>query len=45
MLFYVSGFNDISWNNPTEVNTPNLQHYGDTGIILDRNYAQPVCSP
>ena len=45
MLFYVLGFNDISWNNPTEVYTPNLQHYGDTGIILDRNYAQPVCSP
>ena len=38
------GFNDISWNN-AEVKTPNLQAMAEQGIILDRNYAQPVCSP
>ena len=41
----VSGFNDISWNNPDEFKTPNLQKFAEYGIILDRNYAQPVCSP
>merc|ERR1712173_34870 len=39
------GFNDVSWNNPEEVHTPNLQALGDEGIILDYNYVQPVCSP
>ena len=41
---YVSGFNDISWNNP-DVESPNLQALAEAGVILDRNYVAPACSP
>lgn len=38
------GFNDVGWNNPA-VETPVLNQLGQNGIILDRNYVAPVCSP
>jgi len=38
------GFNDVSWNNP-DVVSPHLHDLAENGIILDRNYVAPVCSP
>ena len=38
------GFNDIGYNNP-EVITPNINDLAANGVILDRNYVQPVCTP
>merc|ERR1712137_393756 len=38
------GFNDIGYNNP-EVITPNINDLAANGVILDRNYVQPICTP
>jgi len=38
------GFNDVGWNNPHMV-TPYMDDLAANGIILDRNYVAPVCSP
>ena len=39
-----SGVNDVSWNNP-EVKTPNLEKLAQSGIILNKAYTLPICSP
>ena len=41
---FISGFNDVGYQNP-EVITPNIDQLAAEGVILDRNYVQPVCSP
>ena len=38
------GWNDIGYHNP-EVISPNLDQLAREGVILDRNYAQAVCTP
>jgi len=38
------GFNDIGWNNAT-AKSPYMDELAKNGIILDRNYVAPVCSP
>ena len=38
------GWNDIGYHNP-EVISPNLDKLANEGVILDRNYAQAVCTP
>ena len=40
----IIGFNDVSWNN-ADVISPNMQGLADAGIIFDRFYTQPSCSP
>ncbi|XP_023323524.1 arylsulfatase B isoform X3 [Eurytemora carolleeae] len=38
------GFNDVSWHNP-DISTPNLHNLGRSGVILEQNYVQPICTP
>ncbi|XP_076040504.1 arylsulfatase B-like [Oratosquilla oratoria] len=38
------GWNDVSWHN-RDVMSPHLQHLRDTGIDLNQNYVQPLCTP
>ena len=38
------GWADVPWNNP-ESPAVNLGRYANEGIILDRHYAHPKCSP
>ena len=38
------GFNDIGYNDP-QVITPNINDLAANGVILERNYVQPVCTP
>ena len=38
------GWNDIGYHN-SEVISPNLDKLASEGVILDRNYAQAVCTP
>ena len=38
------GYNDVSWNNP-EMITPHLHQLAETGVILDKFYSAPRCSP
>ncbi|XP_043240335.1 arylsulfatase J-like [Amphibalanus amphitrite] len=38
------GFNDISWHN-SDILTPNLAKLAGEGVLLERSYVQPVCSP
>ena len=40
----ILGFNDVGYQNP-EVITPNIDQLAAEGVILDRNYVQPVCTP
>ncbi len=39
-----AGYNDVSWNNPL-LKTPNLDGMAGSGVILDRFYSAPKCSP
>ena len=38
------GWADVPWNNP-ESPAINLGKYAKEGVILDRHYAHPKCSP
>ncbi len=38
------GFGDVGFNN-SEIATPTLDMMGREGVILDHNYAYPICSP
>ena len=38
------GFNDIGYNN-ADVITPHINELAANGVILDKNYAQPFCTP
>lgn len=38
------GFHDVSWHNK-EVLTPNLGRLAREGIVLNRSYAMPTCTP
>jgi hypothetical protein len=42
--FNFLGFNDVGYNN-AEVITPNIDDLAKSGIIFDKNYVQPSCSP
>ena len=41
---FVSGVNDVSWNNK-RVKMPNIDNLVKKSIILDNAYSLPVCSP
>ena len=38
------GFDDVGYNG-SEIATPNLDQMAAAGMILDRNYVYPICSP
>ncbi len=38
------GFGDVGYNG-SEIATPNLDQMARNGMILDRNYVYPICSP
>ena len=38
------GYNDVSWHNP-DIKTPNLEALARSGVILENNYVQPICTP
>ena len=40
----IKGWNDIGFHNE-EVISPNINKLASEGIIFERNYAQPVCTP
>ena len=43
-LLKIKGWNDIGFHNE-EVISPNINKLASEGIIFERNYAQPVCTP
>jgi arylsulfatase A-like enzyme len=38
------GWNDVSWHN-NDIVTSNLEHLAKTGVILDKYYTYPTCTP
>ncbi len=38
------GWNDVDWHG-SEIDTPNLNALGQSGVFLERNYVCPVCVP
>ena len=38
------GYNGIGYNNPNII-SPNIDNLAKTGIRLEQNYVQPVCTP
>jgi len=38
------GYNDVGYHNP-EILTPIMDSLANSGLILERNYAQPYCTP
>ena len=39
------GWNDIGYHNAAGYETPNIDKFGQTGLILDNFYVQQICSP
>ena len=39
------GFGDVSWNAPRDVATPNLERLAREGLVLERYYTAPLCTP
>ena len=44
IIFQSKGFNDVGYQNPMVI-SPNIDKLAAKGVILDRNYVQPVCTP
>ncbi|KAK2158175.1 hypothetical protein LSH36_175g04045 [Paralvinella palmiformis] len=42
--FNIQSWNDVGWNNPM-IKTPNLNVLAREGVILERSYVSPLCSP
>ena len=38
------GYNDVGYHN-SEVISPNIDRLASEGIILERSYVQPICTP
>ncbi|XP_043194127.1 arylsulfatase I-like isoform X1 [Amphibalanus amphitrite] len=38
------GYNDVSWHN-SDILSPTLEALAREGVILEQNYAQPLCTP
>ena len=38
------GYNDVGYHNP-DVISPNIDWLASEGIILERSYVQPICTP
>ena len=39
------GWNDVSFHGSTQIPTPTLDRLAKEGVLLDRYYVNPVCSP
>ena len=44
IIFLSTGYNDVSWHN-YEILTPNMDRLAKEGMILEKAYMQPLCTP
>ena len=44
-VYFIQGWNDVSFHGSSEIPTPNIDKLAKSGIILDNYYVLPICSP